>query len=164
MLSAVSWLNRLHGKEQLHGLLVEQRRNLPSDRVVVHVAAANGLQVEVELRPGRAAPYKSAEVLSKVLEVCEPRVIERTHGVGVLSDDRSDDDVARQQPEGIEGGVVKDAVALVIEGDVLVGFKAEALIEAVLGKPLVVGVSVVVAEVGGLDEAQLGLKAGADVN
>ena len=58
---------------------------------------------------------------------------------------------------------MKDAIALVIEGDVLVGFKTEALIEAVFWKPLIGGVRLVVAEVGGLNKAQLGLKAGADV-
>ena len=60
--------------------------------------------------------------------------------------------------------IVKDAIALMIEGDVLVRLKPEALIEPVLGKPLIGGVRMVVAEVGRLNETQLRLKAGADVD
>ena len=58
---------------------------------------------------------------------------------------------------------MKDAVALVIEGEVLVGFEAEALIKPLLWIPLIGRVRLVVAEVRGLDESQLRLEASAHV-
>ena len=56
-----------------------------------------------------------------------------------------------------------DAVALMVECDLLVGFQPIALDGLALGKPLIGSMRLAAADVRSLDEAQLGLEAGAEI-
>src|ERR1019366_1324298 len=109
----IDWLD---GEKEIDHFLVEQERSLPGKGVVVYVSGTDGYEVEVEQSPWLAAEDNSGEVLSEVSEVRKRGIVQRAYGVRVLSADGGEHHISRKKPEGVDGDVAVDTLALVVEG------------------------------------------------
>ena len=72
---------RVHGYQRLHRFLVHQKRDCARRRVVVHVAAAKRLNVEVQLRPGLPPKHEPAIVFREVYIVRQGIAVLRPYRV-----------------------------------------------------------------------------------
>jgi len=144
-------------------LRIEKKRYAAGDGVVVHVAGAQRGEVDLQLLVGRAFHHDSAEVFGEIHIVGEGISVLRPEGVGVLTELRSDGHLAGEGEVRRDGGVVIQAVTLMIPADNLQRVKRKALQQLVFRKPLVGCIGLVVVDVGGGDEPELGLEAGAVV-
>ena len=123
--------------------------------VEVGVAAVAEDDVPVDLAERGAANDEAAGVLGEV-DVGGDRVaVLGSQRIGIEDQKRRDGGFAGKKEEGIDGGLVLDAVAGMIPGDMAGSFEAEALEAGVFGIPLVFGMPLVVADVRDLDEPDL---------